>query len=150
MEQGNTMKIIKVAPSTSFGIKVPVKTAIEAASGTFLDDAKVSYPRQIGLLGQLSGLDTRKLYTGEVVEGFKGMRRVIKEKHPDIAESSERISKVCRLLNETRTFQAESEELISKVISNFLEYELSHFKNKEIDIDKIALKELGLDKYENL
>lgn len=148
MKKESNMKVNNVSPS--FGIKIPVKTAIESATGVFLEDAKISYPRQMDLFEQLSGLDTKKLYTGEVSEGFKGVSRVIKEKFPNIAFSADRISQLCKLLNETRFFDPEGEKLIAKILDNFVDYEINNLKIKEIDMDKIPLEDLGLGKYADL
>lgn len=142
------MKINSYSPS--FGIKIPVKTAIEAATGSFLDDAEISNPRQTALFEQLSGLDTKKLYTGEFADGLRGVRKVICERFPEIAQSAQRIRQLCSLLNENRLFDNEGENLIKNIISNFLEYEAKNLKIKEIELEKLSLKELGLDKYENI
>ncbi len=142
------MKINSYSPS--FGIKIPVKVAIESAAGCFLDDAKISYPRQNKLLEQLSGLDVNKMYTGQLVDGLRGVRNVIKERFPEIAHSAERIKILCDLLNENRMFEPEGETLIRRIISSFLDYEAKSLKVKNIELEKLSLKDLGLDKYENL
>ena len=142
------MKINSYSPS--FGIKIPDKVAIESAAGCFLDDAKISYPRQNKLLEQLSGLDVNKMYTGQLVDGLRGVRNVIKERFPEIAHSAERIKILCDLLNENRMFEPEGETLIRRIISSFLDYEAKSLKVKNIELEKLSLKDLGLDKYENL
>lgn len=142
------MKINSYSPS--FGIKIPVNVAIESATGCFFEDAKISNPRQNKLLEDLSGLDVNKMYTGQLVDGLRGVRNVIRERFPEIAHSADRIKILCDLLNENRMFDAKGETLIRRIISTFLYYEVKNLKIKEIELEKLSLKELGLDKYENL
>lgn len=132
----------------SFGIKVPVKTAIEAASGRFLDDAKISYPRQKNLLSQLGNIDTNHLYAGEMADGLRNMSKVIRERHPEIKNASERINKECDVINQDRTFLPADEIIVREKISRMLNKEAEQIGKEEIDINPISLKDLGLDKYE--
>lgn len=134
----------------SFGIKVNTKTALEAATNMFLDDCKISYPRQTKLLSELSSLDIKKLYSGEMAEGLRGMSKVIKNRHPEINESAARIKKECNALNMERTFLPEDEVIFKEKLDNIVNEELKKIGKREIDIEPISLKELGLEKYENI
>lgn len=134
----------------NFGIKVPTKVAVEAATGRFLENAKISYPRQNELLSKLGNIDTKKLYAGELSEGLRNMRLVIREKHPDVAAAAERIGAFCDSYNMERTFLLEDEAIFSKNLKDFVNQEVKNLGKKEIDIEPISLKNLGLDKYENI
>ena len=134
----------------NFGIKVPTKVAIEAATGTFLENAKISYPRQTELLSTLGNLNTNKLYAGEMTVGLRNMSKVIYKRHPEIAASAERIKAFCNSYNAKRTFLPEDEAKFSKELYNIVQNEINTIGKNEIDIEPISLKELGLEKYENI
>ncbi|MCM1338544.1 MAG: hypothetical protein NC191_02605 [Muribaculaceae bacterium] len=143
------MKIYSTKP-VSFGMKIPVKTAIEAASGRFLRDAKIAHPAQLDLLSKLGSIDVRQLYLGEVADGLRNMSHLIRARHPEVASAAERINKECDIINQDRTFLPESEEIIKKQISQMLNGEAKKIGKKFIDISSMTLEELGLDKYANL
>ncbi len=138
---------IQNTPPTSFGMKIPIKTAIEVASGCFLDNAKISCPKQYQLLEQVSGLKVMDLYSGEVAEGLKNLSLILREKYPAIGEAVTNIRKVCNDINKERTFLPEDEKVINKKLKNIWNAEAKKIGTKTIEIDKISLKELGLDKY---
>ncbi len=134
----------------NFGIKVPIKTAVETASGRFLDNAKISYPRQTKLLSLLGNIDSTKLYTGEMAEGMRNMSLVIRKRYPEIAQAAKRISDFCDAYNMERTFLPEDEAIFCTKLKKEVNKETKALGIKEIDIEPISLKELGLDKYENI
>lgn len=140
------MQIQKTTP-TSFGMKIPTKTAIEVASGCFLDNAKFSCPKQYKLLEQVSGLKVMDLYTGEVAEGLRNLSRILREKYPAIRDAASNIRKVCDKINEDRTFLPEDEKIINKTLKDIWNAEAKKIGTKTIEINDISLKELGLDKY---
>lgn len=136
--------------SPNFGIKVPTKVALEAATGTFLENAQISYPRQTKLLSRLGKLNTNKLYSGEMTNGLRNMSKVICKRHPEIATSAEKIKAFCNSYNMKRTFLPEDEARFSKELSDIVENEINTIGKNEINIEAISLKELGLEKYENI
>lgn len=129
----------------NFGIKVPVKTAIDVASGRFLRGAKVSYPAEKDLLSKLGNIDSNKLYTGEYATASRNMSKLIRERHPEINAATEKIGKECDIINKDRTFKPQDEVKISQKISQMLDNEANAIGKKEIDIEPMSLKELGLD-----
>lgn len=131
----------------SFGIKIPTKIAIEAASGRFLENAKVSYPRQCKLLEQLSGLETIKLYSGEVATGFINLSRHLRENYPPLNTAADNIIKLCDEINKDRSFLTKDEITICKQLKTALSEEIKKIGSKVIQINKISLNELGLEKY---
>ncbi len=134
--------------SPSFGIKIPVRTALEAASGCFFDDAEKSYPRQMKLLAKLGNIEPMKLFTGEVAEAVRGMRNGIRVQHPELHSAAERINKECDSFD--RTFFPEDEIEFNKMLKNAINREVTKIGKKYINIEPFSLKDLGLDKYENL
>ncbi|MCM1265588.1 MAG: hypothetical protein NC200_05245 [Candidatus Gastranaerophilales bacterium] len=134
----------------SFGVKVPVKTAIEAATGRFLDDGKIAYPRQRELLSQLSYLNINKLYTGEMADAMRNMSKVIRERHPELKAASERINKECDIINQDRTFLPADEIIVKEKIDKIWNKEAEQIGKDEIDIAPMSIKDLGLDKYTHL
>lgn len=145
------MKIQKSCEyNQTFGIRVPTKTAIEAASGCFLENASISYPRQCKLLEKLSGLDTKKLYSGELGEGLKNLSRHLRDSYPELAEAAANIKKHCNLVNADRTFYPEDELKIIQGLRKLWNEEANKIEKKYIDIPKIPLRILGLDKYNQI
>ncbi len=132
----------------TFGIKVPTRTALEAASGRFFDNSKISYKRQKNLLRKLGNIETRKLYTGELAEALRSMRNGIRKQHPELAIAADRIGKVCD--NFDRTFLTENEIQFNEILRTAINNEIKQINKTKIDIEPMALKDLGLDKYENL
>ncbi len=129
----------------SFGIKVPTKTAIEAATGRFLEEGSIAHPRQSNLLAQLSPLDVNHLYTGEYVTAIRNMTKVIREKHPELKAASERINKECDIINIDRTFLPNDEIIVKEKNNKIWNKEAEQIGKEEIDIEPMTLKELGLD-----
>lgn len=133
----------------NFGIKVSTKTAIEAATGCFLENAKISYPRQIKLLSQVGNINTNNLYVGEISEGLRNMSKVIRKRHPEIANAAEKIREFCQSYNLKRTFLPEDEVIFNKKLSQVVENEIKTINKKEINITPMSLEDLGLDKLKN-
>lgn len=140
------MQIQRTTPTT-FGMKIPTKTAIEVASGCFLDNAKVSCPKQYKLLEEVSGLKVMDLYSGEVAEGLRNLSRILREKYPAIGDAAENIRKVCNEINKDRTFLPEDEKIINQKLKSIWNAEAKKIGTKTIEIKDISLEELGLDKY---
>ncbi len=138
---------IQQTTSPAFGIKVPVKTAIEAASGCFLDSPTRSNERQLNLLGQLSGLNPMELYLGEVATGLINMSRHLKEKYPQLKQAANHIRKERAKIIKTRTFKPQEEREIAAKLKKLWNLEAKKFGVKELDIEPISLQTLGLDKY---
>lgn len=132
----------------NFGIKVPVRTALEAASGRFFDDGRIANPRQMKLLAKLGNIEPMKLYSGEVVEALRGMRNGIRKQYPELELAVDRIHNKCDSFD--RTFLPEDERKFKQIMKNAIDEEIQKLGKKHIDIKPFSLKDLGLDKYENL
>lgn len=139
------MEIQKIT-TPSFGIKIHTKTAIEAASGVFLEDAKISYPRQCKLFENLSGLQIKNLYAGEVATGMRNMSQILRQKHPELETATANIKRVCDEVNKDRTFLAKDEIIIKEKLKTALNKEADNI-GESIDIEPISLTELKLKKY---
>ena len=142
------MHIQKMDSNTqSFGMKIPTKTAIEVATGCYLDNARRSNRRQYKLLEKVSGLDIKNLYTGEVVTGLRNLSLYLKTNYPKLAAAADNIRKVCDEINANRTFFPEDELLILKKLAKVWNEEAKKIGTRSIDIEPLSLQQLGLDKY---
>lgn len=142
------MNIQKIDSNTqSFGMKIPTKTAIEVATGCYLDNAHRSSQRQYKLFSKVSGLDAMKLYSGEIATGLQNLSRHLKENYPKLAEAANNIRKVCDEINVNRTFLPESEREISKRLTKVWNDEAKKIGSRTIDIEPVSLQKLGLGKY---
>ena len=130
-----------------FGIKVPVKTALEAASGRFFDEGKIANPRQLKLLENLGNIKPLELYSGEVAEALRNLRIGIRKQHPDLALAADRIGKTCDEFD--RTFLPEDEIKFNKLLQSTIKQEIENIGKNNIDIEPFSLKDLVLEKYEN-
>lgn len=130
----------------SFGIKVPTKTVLSVATGRFLENAKTAHPAQMDMLQKVGNLSHEQLYSYQSAEALRNMGNIIKQRHPKVAQSAERISKECDILNRDRTFKPEDEKKVTATINRMVREEIKNIGQEEIDIAPMNLKELGYDK----
>lgn len=132
--------------SPSFGVKVPTKTVLSVATGRFLEEAKVAHPAQMDMLQKVGNLSHEQLYSYQSAEALRNMGNIIRHRHPDVAQSAERISKECDILNRDRTFLPDDEKKVTETINRVVGEEIKKIGKEEIDIEPMNLKELGYDK----
>lgn len=81
--------------SPNFGVKIKTKTVLSAATGRFLEDAKVAYPAQMDMLQKVGNLSREQLYSYQSTEAMRNMGNIIKKRHPDmlypLRESAENV-----------------------------------------------------------
>lgn len=130
-----------------FGIKVPIRTALEAASGSFFDDGRISNPRQMKLLAKLGNIEPMTLYSGEVAEALRGIKNGIRKQYPELELALDRIHNKCDSFD--RTFLPEDEIIFKQMMKTAIDEEIQKLGKKYIDIEPFSLKDLGLEKYEN-
>lgn len=130
----------------SFGVKVPTKTVLSVATGRFLENAKTAYPAQMEMLQKVGNLSHEQLYSYQSAEALRNMGNIIRQRHPNIAKSAERINKECDALNRDRTFKPDDERKVIATINKVVGEEIKNIGKKEIDIAPMNLKELGYDK----
>lgn len=130
----------------SFGVKVKTKTVLSVASGRFLEDARVAHPAQMDMLQKVGNLSHDQLYSYQSAEALRNMGNIIKQRHPKVAQSVERINKECDALNKDRTFLPDDEKKVTDTINRVVGEEIQKIGKEEIDIEPMNLKELGYDK----
>lgn len=132
--------------SPSFGVKIPTKTVLSVATGRFLENAKVAHPAQMDMLQKVGNLTHEQLYSYQSSEALRNMGNIIKQRHPNVAKSAERINKECDALNRDRTFKPDDERKVLATINRVVREEIRNIGKEEIDIAPMDLKELGYDK----
>lgn len=130
----------------TFGVKIPTKTVLSVATGRFLENAKVAHPAQMDMLQKVGNLNHEQLYSYQSTEALRNMGNIIKQRHPDVALSAERINRECDALNRDRTFLPDDEKKVTATIRRVVGEEIQKIGKEEIDIEPMNLKELGYDK----
>lgn len=123
-----------------FGIKVPTITALEGASGCFLNNCKLSNKRQAKLLFDLTGLDpvrTNKYPIGDI---YRLMRKQIIKQHPELGEAGKRIQEKCAKI--TRTFLPEDEIIFKQVLKDAVKEEIKKLGTRKVELEPFNVKEL--------
>lgn len=123
-----------------FGIKVPTITALEAASGCFLNNCKLSNKRQSRLLFDLTGLDpvrTNKYPIGDI---YRLMKHQIIKQHPELGEAADRIH--AKLTGTLRTFLPEDEIIFKQVLKDAVKEEIKKLGTRKIELEPFNVKEL--------
>ncbi len=132
--------------SPNFGVKIPTKTVLSVATGRFLENAKTAHPAQMDMLQKVGNLSHEQLYSYQSAEALRNMSHIIKQRHPDVALSAERINRECDILNRDRTFLPDDEKKVTETINRVVGEEIKKIGKEEIDIEPMNLKELGYDK----
>lgn len=141
------MQISRISMCPRFtGVKVPTKTVLSVATGMFLENAKKAHPAQMDMLQKVGNLSREQVYSYQAAEALRNMGKLIKERHPDVAKSAERLNKECKKLNQNRTFLPEDEKVVLATIDRVVNEEIKTIGKQEIEIEPMNLKELGYDK----
>lgn len=123
-----------------FGIKVPAITALEGASGCFLNNCKLSNKRQAKLLFDLTGLDpvrTNKYPIGDI---YRLMREQIIKQHPELGQAAQRIQEKCAGIN--RTFLPEDEIIFQNQFKKAIQEEMKKLGTRKVELEPFNVREL--------
>ena len=123
-----------------FGIKVPTITALEAASGCFLNNCKLSNKRQSRLLFDLTGLDpvrTNKYPIGDI---YRLMKHQIIKQHPELGEAADRIH--AKLAGTLRTFLPEDEIIFKSQLKKAIQEEMKKLGTRKVELEPFNVEEL--------
>ena len=133
---------IQHAHTQSFGMKIPAKEALQAATARNLFGTDESIRLQKRVISKLTNYDVQSLEHAEFGRAVNKLIVVLREKHPVLDKIATKIDTLCANFYDTlypvKTQKEFNEDLNYVVTSGLKEI------GKEIDIEPVAAKTLGL------
>lgn len=124
----------------SFGIKIPIEDAIQAASGRNLFGTDKTILTERRLVKQLANIDKKTYETGDFgVTAYK-LSKILKENHPELKNAAKEIDTFCD--NNKQTLNNTKGD-ISKELVQFVKNIIAKIGKNEVDVAPIAPASLG-------
>ena len=130
------MKIQKTDyANPSFGIKIPIKDAVQAASARNLFGANDSINIEKNVIKKLTKINDEQMNDANFGQSVYKLSKILREKHPELKKAAQQIDNYCEENYYTMT---------KKALSTFVNNVIKNTGKDSIDIAPLPAHKLGL------
>ncbi len=134
------MNIQAINNSPSFGIKIPIEDAVEAASARNLFGTRRAFRTQCEVIKKLTNISDETYQNGDTSFAAFKLSNILRSNHPELKKAAQEIDTYCtknsKVLNATKGD-------VSKDLVDFVKNIITKIGKKDLDIEPIQPAALG-------